>query len=285
MRSTKLKIQNISTKTAPNLGGRSESVEVLSKRRRVLFRICSLSILLFIVSCNSENAPDCFQNAGDLIRVEVETATFSSITVFENLNLVLKQGNQQLVEIETGEFLLNDVSAEVEGNRLILRNENNCNYVREYGLTTIYVTSPDIFEIRSSTGGLISSDGTLNYANMSLLSESFIVPETETTDGSFNLEVNSENVSIITNGIAFFRLAGSAENLNVFVAAGDSRIEAENLVAQNVDINHRGSNDIIVNPQQRISGIIRGYGDVIAVNRPSDIDVEELFNGKLLFED
>lgn len=285
MRSTKLHAQSIKVKNVVTLSCHTEPVEVLSKRMRVLLRISTMCVLLFLTSCNSENASDCFQNAGDLIRVRADVPAFTTITVFENLNVVLKQGDEQLVEIETGEFLLNEVSAAVEEGRLVLRNENSCNYVRDYGITTIYVTSPNISEIRSSTGGLISSDGTLNYTNLSLLSESFNNPESETTDGSFELELAAESVSILVNGIAYLKLSGAAANLSVNIAAGDSRIEAENLIAQNVNINHRGSNDIFVNPQQIIRGVIRGYGDVISINRPTEVEVEELFNGRLIFQD
>lgn len=241
--------------------------------------------LLLIISCNGDNVPDCFQNAGDLVRKTVAAPEFNTITVFENLNLVLKQGDEQKVEVETGEFLRNDVSVEVEDNRLILRNGNSCNFVREYGLTTVYVTSPNISEIRSSTGLLISSDGVLDYPSLALISESFSNPETETTDGSFDLNLNATTVRIVVNGIAYFKLKGTTDNFNVNVAAGDSRVEAENLVSQNVTINHRGSNDVFVNPQQRIGGVIRGTGDVISVNRPQEVEVEELFNGKLIFQE
>nr|WP_299175289.1 head GIN domain-containing protein [uncultured Allomuricauda sp.] len=240
-------------------------------------------LTLILIACNGENTPDCFQNAGDLIRTTTEVPNFTTITVFENINLVLKEGAEQQVEIETGEFLQNEVSASVSDDRLLLRNENGCNFIRDYGLTTIYVTSPNITEIRSSTGLLISSDGVLNYPNLNLISESFINSESETTDGSFDLTLNAENVQITVNGIAFFKLAGASSNLNVLVAAGDSRIEAEGLVAQNVSMNHRGSNDIIVNPQSSISGVIRGTGDVISISRPPEVNVEELFNGKLIF--
>lgn len=237
------------------------------------------------LSCNGENVPDCFQNAGDLTRKTVDVPEFSKITAFENLNVVLKQGDTQQVEIETGEFLWNDVTVEVIEGRLVLRNENGCNYVRNYGLTTIYVTSPNVTEIRSSTGFPISSEGVLNYPILTLISESFTNPEAETTDGSFDLELNSTNVRIIVNGIAYFQLAGTVQTFNVSIAAGDSRIEAENLVAQNVVLDHRGTNDVFVNPQQSISGVIRSTGDVISVNRPPNIDVEELFNGRLIFRD
>jgi len=118
-----------------------------------------------------------------------------------------------------------------------------------------------------------------------LLAESFGNPEAETTDGSFDLTLDVEQISVVVNGIAFFQLDGAAENLNITIAAGDSRIEAENLIAQNVDFNHRGSNDIFVNPQQRISGVVRGTGDVISVNQPPIVEVEELFNGRLIFKD
>ena len=238
-----------------------------------------------MISCNGDNVPDCFQNAGHMVRQPVDVSEFSAITVFENLNVVLKQGDEQLVEVETGEFLLNDVSTVVEDNRLILRNENSCNYVRDYGLTTIYIPSPNITEIRSSTGLLISSDGVLNYPNLNLLAESFVNPETETTDGSFDLNLNSNTVRIVVNGIAFFKLQGNTVNFNVNVAAGDSRIEAENLISENVTVNHRGSNDVFVNPQQRLEGVVRGTGNLISVNTPPVVDVEELFNGRLIFQD
>lgn len=260
-----------------------ESESQVERSRDLFWVFLVLVNSLFILSCNSEKAPDCFQNAGDIVRVQVEVPQFTTITVFENLNLVLKQGDAQQIEIETGEFLLNEVTAKVEENRLILRNENNCNYVRDYGLTIIYVTSPNISEIRSSTGLLISSDGVLNYPNLKLLSESFTNQEAETTDGIFDLELESETVSILTNGIAFFKLSGITNNFNVTIAAGDSRIEAEDLVAQNIGVNHRGSNDVLVNPQQRISGVIRGYGNVISLNRPPEVSVDEIFEGRLIF--
>tara|TARA_E500000318_G_scaffold74686_1_gene69289 strand:+ start:3386 stop:4120 length:735 start_codon:yes stop_codon:yes gene_type:complete len=244
-----------------------------------------LAIFLILVSCNGDNVLACFRNAGDVVRETVDVPEFTAITVFENLNVVLKQGDEQLVEVETGEYLLNDVSAVVEDNRLVLRNDSSCNYVRDYGLTTVYITSPNITEIRSSTGLPISSDGVLDYPSLNLIAESFNNPETETTDGSFDLNLNSNSVRIVVNGIAYFRLQGSTENFNVTVAAGDSRIEAEELVAESVTINHRGSNDVFVNPQQSLSGVIRGTGDVISVNRPAEVDIEELFNGRLIFQD
>lgn len=258
---------------------------IINVTSRAIERRFYLVFFLILISCNGENVPDCFQNAGDLVREQIDLPEFAKITVFENLNVVLKQGNEQSVEIETGEYLRNEVTAIVEEDRLVLRNENSCNYVRDYGLTTVYITSPNLTEIRSSTGLLISSDGVLEYPSLSLIAESFNNPETETTDGSFDMELKSSTVRITVNGIAYFKLRGETENLNLNIAAGDSRIEAQLLVSENVNLNHRGSNDVFVNPQQSLSGVIRGTGDVISVNTPPEVDVEEIFNGRLIFQD
>ena len=42
--------------------------------------------------------------------------------------------------------------------------------------------------------------------------------------------------------------------------------------------------DMIVNPQQSISGELRSTGNVIAKNRPPIVEVEEFYTGRLIFD-
>lgn len=240
---------------------------------------------LLFQGCNGDNVPDCFQNAGELVRDEVGLSSFEKITVFENIELILREGAAQEVIIETGEFLRSEVTAEVEGDRLVVRNTNNCNLFREYGITKIFVTSPNINEIRSSTGWPIRSEGTLTYPELQLISESFNNTESETTDGSFDLDLATQNLTLVANGIAYFQLRGSTQRFSANIWAGDSRIEAEELIVQEMVINHRGSNDMLVNPQQILRGVIRGTGDVLSFNRPDSVSVEELYRGRLIFKE
>ena len=239
----------------------------------------------WLLSCSSENAPHCFQTSGDLINEEIPVSEFNSITVFENIELILRTGPEQSVRLETGENLRDEVSVEVVNDRLILRNDNGCNLLRSYGKTKFYVTTPDLSEIRSSTGFPIRSEGVLSVDELRLISESFNNPETETTDGSFDLEVNASRVAIVANGIAYFALRGFSQEFAVTVAAGDSRIEADELLADNITLNHRGTNDILIRPQNSLSGVIRGTGDVISYNRPDSVDIAILYKGKLIFKD
>lgn len=248
---------------------------------------CSYLLFFILVSlgCTGENAPDCLQTSGDTIREEIQLPAFSRITVFERIELILVPGDTQRVEVETGEHLRNEVSARVEGDRLVLRNENACNLFRSYEKTKFYVTAPNLEEVRSSTGLPIRSSGTLQLNTLRLISESFLDPEAETTDGSFELVVDAEEITIVANGIAYFSIGGITDRLQVTIAAGDSRVEAQDLQAQDVIVDHRGSNDILIRPEASLSGVIRGTGDVIGYNRPPTIDVDILYKGELIFID
>jgi len=62
-------------------------------------------------------------------------------------------------------------------------------------------------------------------------------------------------------------------------------LEAENLRVNEVRIFQRSANIMIINPVESLRGSIRGTGDVISVNRPPIVEVEEYYTGQLLFED
>jgi hypothetical protein len=254
------------------------------KHTGIIFRLLMCSLLLQLAGCG-EQTPDCFQSAGETVREEISVPDFQNITVFENVSLVLQQGEQQRVILETGKNLRPEVSAEVVSGTLELRDSNDCNFFRAYGKTVVTVITPDLESIRSSTGWPIRSEGPLEFTSLRLFSESFTKPESETTDGSFDLELNSESVRLTLNGISSVRLRGTTEVLEVNIGAGDSRVDASELLAQRVRINHRGSNRILVRPEERLEGVIRGYGDVLSYIRPPEVDVAILYKGRLLFLD
>ena len=239
--------------------------------------------VLLICACDSENAGDCFQKTGSIIQTEVSVTAFDKILVNRDIELIVKEGLEQKVTIETGENLLNDVSAVVEDNRLILTNNNTCNYVRDYGVTKVYVTSPNISEIRSSTQYDISSEGVLTYPNLTILSEDFNASDSFTS-ANFNLQVDNHVVRITFNNLSNCFISGNTNNLFITFASGSSRFEGRDLIAQNVQLWNRGSNDMIVNPQMELKGKISGTGDVISVNNPPFVEIEQLYTGKLIFE-
>ena len=240
-------------------------------------------ICLIVMACDSENAGDCFQKSGSIIQQDIVVDSFDKILVNRDIELILKEDDNQKVTIETGENLLNDVVAEVIDGRLILTDNNTCNYVRDYGVTKVYVNAPNIAEIRSSTQYDVSSDGVLTYPNLNILSEDFGAAGSFNV-GDFRLQIDNTNLNVVFNNISICYVSGQTENLNVTFASGTSRFEGRNLIAQKVTVSNRSSNDMIVNPQQELSGQILGIGDVISTNTPPIVNVEVLYRGRLIFE-
>jgi hypothetical protein len=246
-------------------------------------KLVYILIPFLMLACNSEHANDCFQTSGTIIQKEIMLPSFTKILVNRDIELIIKEGVEQKVVIETGTNLLSDVTATVvDEDKLVLTDNNNCNYFRDYNITKVYVTSPNITEIRSSTQYDVRSDGILTYPSLALLSEDYYTPESFTV-GNFHLQLNNNVLSIVFNNLSNCYVSGTTNNLSITFAAGISRFEGANLIAQHVSIWNRSSNDMIVNPQQSLTGKISGTGNVISVNQPPLVDVSEDYKGRLIF--
>lgn len=239
-------------------------------------------LVIFLFACNSENANDCFKTAGSTVQQEVEVTAFSGILVNEGVAMVLREAEEYSVVVETGKNLLADIRAEVKGGQLVLSNDATCNFFRDYEGTTIYVTAPDITEVRSSTQFDIRSEGVLTYPNLRIISENY--QNDYQNVGNFYLHVENDSFRLVFNNLSNGYLEGSTKKMNLYLAAGNSRIEAAGLVADEVEIYHRSSNDITVNPVKSLKGDIYSTGNVISVNRPPVVEVTEHYKGKLRFE-
>lgn len=247
-------------------------------------KLLYIVIVTVLLSCNAKVMPDCLQNAGPIIQMEFDVDAFSKIIVFERVQLILKEAPEQRIVVETGEYMRDEILVNVVDDQLILRNNNGCNISRDYGITKIYVSAPNITEIRSSTGLPVLSEGVLNYPNLTLVSEDFEAEGLYHTDGDFRLDVNCTNLNVTNNNLSHMFLSGKVENLVIGFYSGNSRFEGRDLIAQNIKIFQRSSNDMILNPQASLSGEIRSTGNVIVVKEPPIVDVQTYYTGRLIFE-
>ena len=240
--------------------------------------------IIFFFSCDSEEANDCLQVEGRSVIKEIELENFEEITVYGGIKLFLTYGETQEIRLETGENLVNDISFEVSENRLHLKNNNTCNFFREYDATRVYVTLPQLSYLRNGSQFTVESTNELPYSNLTLVSEDAEGNSDYYTNGDFQLQLNSEQITIVNNNLSDYFLSGQVENLQIGFYNGDGRFDGEQLIAQHINVYHRGSNKMIVNPQQSLTGTLYSTGDLIAKNHPTEVEVEELYTGSLIFE-
>lgn len=241
---------------------------------------------LLLVGCNAENAWDCFQSTGDIVEENYTLEPFNQIIVWNRVQLILVEGDEQMVRIETGENLLNEIRVRVEDSILKVSDRNSCNHVRDYGVTKVYVTAPvDTLKVRNSSGMTVENIGEINNYRLVLTSVDPLQFDEFHIDGDFRLNnINVQQLRIDSNGLAKFYLSGSVYAATISLADGDTRVEAENLEIKNLGFFHRSTNKMIVNPTEVIRGRIVSIGDVISKSRPPIVEVEELFTGQLIFE-
>jgi hypothetical protein len=241
--------------------------------------------LVFILGCNSENAWDCVQDSGAIIEREFQVDDFKKIQVWERVQLIISQGDIQNVRVETGENLMNEIQVKVEDSILTVSDRNSCNWVRDYGITKVYVTTPNIDEIRNSSGLTVLNSGPITFEELNLVSDDRFSEDQFHIDGDFRINsIDVGSLRIFANGLSKFYLSGKANVAFFGLLDGDVRVESANLTVNHLYFFHRSTNKMIVYPRNLIIGTITGLGDVIAKNRPPRVEVEELYTGRLIFE-
>lgn len=246
--------------------------------------IFGLAVFLLFLSC--EKPSDCVEKTGNAtsrIYPVSEENHFNKIHVDKGVGLVVKQGTEWKVEVFTGDNLLDNISVEFKDGTLNLKDNSSCNWTRSYGQIKFYVTTPQLeyLDIISTTEQDIVSDGVLTHNILRMISID-LGPGAGTND--FHMQVNNYQTVVENNNVSRFYISGETNEALFNFYEGNGRIQAENLIAQNIKVFHRGSNDMIVFPVQKITGKMVSTGNVVLKNVPLlPVDVEELYHGRVIY--
>lgn len=241
-----------------------------------------LSFLLVFISC--EKPSECYESTGDMVTRLIPVNPFTRIKVYPGIAVVITQGPEYKVEIKSGSNLIDNVSVTQNDNQLVLTDNTTCNWLREYGQTTVYITTPNLEEIYSKTDKNISSNGVLTFPIIKIyaLDKNGDGEEAAGT-GDFYLAINNNQLVIENNNVSRYFISGTTNSALFNFWAGDGRIDATDLTIQNINVYHRGSNDMIVRPIQSITGKMVSTGDVILKNNPPIVDVQQLYQGHVIY--
>ncbi len=248
-------------------------------------RVFFITIVVFFLFANCEKPSDCIKSSGPITSIVYQGITFDKILVRKRIAVVITQGEVYKVEVQAGENLINDIDVYVDNNTLILEDKTTCNWVREFGKTIVYITTPTLTEITCKTEQSISSNGILSFPNLHLFSlNSF--DNSGIGTGDFILNLDCENLVVENNDVSRYFLKGKIKQLNVNFYEGDGIFHGEEVLANTIYIYHRGSNDMFLNPLQSISGDIYNVGNVFCYSKPSEENthVTQHYRGKLIYK-
>ena len=243
-----------------------------------------LLIGLFFLCWSCSKPSDCVESSGPTVTKTFEVTPFTRLFVNQGIEVVIKQGSTYQVVVETGQNLIDAIAVTQDASTLYLKDNTTCNWVRDFGQTKIFITAPNIENIYSKTNQNISSDGILLYPVLRLFA---FDQESDGLNGAgsgdFYLAVNNSQLVIETNTVARFYISGFTDEALFNFYSGDARIESQNLNAQNIKVFHRGSNDMIVRPIQKIEGKLVSTGNIILKNNPPINTLQSLYTGQIIF--
>jgi hypothetical protein len=240
-----------------------------------------IAIFLVVILSSCESLEECVKHTGNTAAREVAVSSFDKIIVRKGIALVITQADTYSVNIVSGENLIDDIRAEVKDRVLTLTDDTTCNWVRDYGQTTVYVTAPNLTHIISKTELDITSGNVLTYP--SLLLESLDLSDGAGT-GDFHLQVANESMEISSNNVSGFYLSGTTNSLVAGFYEGNGVLKAQELIANTIYVFHRGSNNMFVHPVESISGELFSTGNVFCSPQPPVVSVIRHYQGRLIFE-
>jgi len=240
-----------------------------------------LSVVFLFLGCDQPG--DCVKSTGVMTSKVVDVPLFEKVIVYKGIALVISQGPEFKVEVRTGENLIDDIEVKVTDKTLTLQDNTTCNWVREYGETTIYIMAPNLTDIYSKTEKNIVSQGIITFPNLRLVAMDLYDTYPGTGTGDYIFEVDNENLILECNTLSKFTLTGKTNNLGISVYESGSIIDTRNLTSKNIHLYHRGSNNMYVRPVEAITGDIYNIGNVISQSHPPVVNVVEHYKGKMIF--
>lgn len=229
---------------------------------------CAISF----ISCDTENAIDCFKKGGEVVEKEIQLDSFSSIEAYDEADIYLVNSDEQKVIIKAGKNLIPKIHLKVEGEILTITNDNTCNWIRSPENPGIYIFSNDISSINIFDFANIISEETLKLDRLSIFS-----------DGTGNFEMNIDVDSLLVESvyISNFTLSGNAGFIDLILTS-DSRFIAGNLLTDNIKIDHNGSNRVELYPIISLNGALRSTGSLYYFHEPEILDVTVKGPGQLI---
>ena len=211
-------------------------------------KMLSLIVLAFLfVSAFSQGEKDknkdkpTIQGSGNVITRDVPVQPFDQLEASGVFNVSLVQSSKESVKIEAEDNLQDLFEVKNEGSKLIVGMKKDAPFNSKKKMT-VYVSFKNLKSMDLKMVGNLSSQGSLNFADLSLENKSV---------GSVDLALNAQKLDIRNKSVGNLKLSGKAANA-VIRNNSVGAIKAGDLVVQTMDIDNDGIGSAEVNAAKEL---------------------------------
>lgn len=234
--------------------------------KKALFLIPILLTFIFS-SCDIRTS----EYKGESIEKKFEIEDFSSLFVKGAFEIILIQGDKVGLRFEGNEELINEIEVDQNDDQLSIFLKSDKNISLKKNELRIFITLATLENLIFEGVGEIKTDGFLKLDKFEINGK-----------GVGNIEMNLEANEIITilNFVGNMKLTGSTDQLYLS-NEGIGNIDAEKLIAQNVDIISQGIGAVSVHCENELSLEVSGIGSVSYTGNPEVISEKVSGLGKI----
>jgi hypothetical protein len=235
------------------------------------------AVIIFFVllafSCKKGEEAGCFTPTGDIQKETRVLENFTKMTLYDNINVILVPGSENLAEVEAGENLIPGISTKIENGELIITNENRCNFTRSYKYkVNVRVTFNALKEITHYGAGKISNEDTIQ--------QSYFRINQFSGAGDFDFTFDGDTLEAMLHTGAGNLYAKGKLNYGYLYSAANSIFKCENLIVQNLHINNKTTGNFYVHAVAELIVEVRSSSTVYYKGNPA-LTIFSFSNGEV----
>lgn len=213
------------------------------------------------------------QGNGKVISVQRTINDYDQIQVHGSLDVDLIIGKEGIIEIEAEENLIEYITSNIDGDKLIIRTQKGY-YIRPSLRKRIKIIVPieHIDEIELLGSGDVECVDLIkaNHLNASVKGS-----------GDINLNISAKSLNAEVNGSGDIDLKGTANHFEVSVN-GSGDVSAFKLVAQTASATVSGSGDIQLYVDKELNATTTGSGDIRFKGNPLKVEKKSVGSGGIV---
>lgn len=208
-------------------------------------------LLLFVLIFSADGFSQSIKGDGNVVKETKIVEPFDKIELNGIVNVYLKQGENEKVEIETDKNLIPYIEIKSRNQTLEITTREKTE-IKSSTKLNVYVTLKDLNEIELNSIGNLMTIGKLELNDLEVENNSI---------GSITLEINCNKLTLESNSIGNVTLSGNADNVDIRQNS-IGNIKAFDLKADKLKIESNAVGNSEVYSEREIYITLNGTGNI-----------------------
>lgn len=236
-----------------------------------------LLLFLAFTSCKKSTERKCIKSSGVESTIVLDNITANNIVLSDNISLILVPDSMNKVELIGGENLLSFINVFQDNKKLLISNENKCNFLRKEDKIEV------VYHFSSLDSLFLNGFG--DVENRDTIYDDLYI-ECEESFSTIDLVLNNNKTILIgqVGGIEA-TFAGFSDDLYMY-NSGAGKLNASKLITKKAHGHSQGLGDLFLNATEQLIVELRSRGDFYIYTTPNtDINITKEGDGRVFINE